>query len=124
MNAATRDAVRRRANDCCEYCRIAQAVVPFSRHHVEHVRPRKHGGNDELDNLALACIHCNLHKGPNLSGIDPETGRIVDLFSPRDDAWSEHFRRQGAEIVGVTSTGRATVVVLNMNALSRLRLRE
>ena len=28
---------------------------------------------------------CNLHKGPNLSGVDPDTGQVVRLFDPRDD---------------------------------------
>ena len=28
------------------------------------------------DNLALACAHCNRHKGPNLAGFDPETGML------------------------------------------------
>jgi hypothetical protein len=31
------------------------------------------GGSDDPDNLALACHHCNLHKGPNLAGVDPRT---------------------------------------------------
>ena len=35
------------------------------------------GSLDEVDNLALACHRCNLHKGPNLSGIDPLTGDPV-----------------------------------------------
>ena len=30
-----------------------------------------------MDNLALACIDCNLHKGPNLTGIDPETNQVT-----------------------------------------------
>jgi 5-methylcytosine-specific restriction endonuclease McrA len=35
-----------------------------------------------LENLALACIDCNLQKGPNLSGIDPETRKVTELFIP------------------------------------------
>ena len=44
--------------------------------HVEHIVPRMHGGSDDLENLALACIDCNLHKGSNLTGIDPEPSRL------------------------------------------------
>jgi len=33
------------------------------------------------ENLAFACYHCNLHKGPNLSGIDQESGALVRLFN-------------------------------------------
>jgi hypothetical protein len=30
--------------------------------HVEHVRPRIHGGSDSLENLVLACLPCNMRK--------------------------------------------------------------
>ena len=58
--------------------------------HIEHVVPKKHGGSDEIDNLALACIDCNLHEGTNLTGIDPVTGEITQLYHPRRQQWSEH----------------------------------
>ena len=93
------------------------------RFHVEHVIPRQHGGGDEPENLALACHHCNLHKGPNLTGIDPETGEIVALFHPRKQRWAEHFAWEEILIVGRTPTGRVTVRVLQMNAPARLELR-
>ena len=68
--------VRRRAAGLCEYCRIPEAAFrrPF---HIEHVIARQHGGVTELDNLALACWTCNLKKGPNLTGIDPQSKRIT-----------------------------------------------
>jgi 5-methylcytosine-specific restriction endonuclease McrA len=56
---ASRDAVRKRARDRCEYCRIRQDDLPFLRHHVEHVIPRQHGGGDDLAYLVLACYRCN-----------------------------------------------------------------
>jgi hypothetical protein len=42
----------------------------------------------------------NAHKGPNLSGLDPESGALVRLFNPRQDWWDEHFERNGVLIVG------------------------
>jgi hypothetical protein len=45
----------------------------------------------QLDNLALACWACNLKKGPNLTGLDPETEEIISLFNPRKDRWADHF---------------------------------
>jgi hypothetical protein len=39
-----------------------------------------------------AAYHCNLHKGPNLSGIDPDTGTVAPLFHPRRDTWDDHLR--------------------------------
>ena len=46
-------------------------MEPFFAYHVEHIVA--HGGRDDSENLALACYHCNAHKGPNLSGLDPES---------------------------------------------------
>jgi 5-methylcytosine-specific restriction endonuclease McrA len=91
--------------------------------HVEHILPKKHGGTDDLDNLALACVDCNLHKGSNIAGYDPETGRLTALFHPRTQPWHDHFERRGAIIVGKTPVGRATVEVLRLNTEERLQLR-
>jgi hypothetical protein len=93
-------------------------------HHIEHVIARQHGGSDDIDNLALACHRCNLHKGPNLSGVDPLTGRVEILFRPRRDQWPEHFALRGPHIEGLTPTGRATVEVLVLNDARRLELRQ
>jgi hypothetical protein len=123
MDAATRNPVRRRAGEQCEYCGLSQDDVPFVTFHVDHIIPKQHGGTGDPSNLALACHHCNLHKGTNLTGIDPDTGQVVALFSPRDPAWYEHFEVRGILIAGLTPTGRATVRVLGMNTVDRLELR-
>ena len=91
--------------------------------HVEHIVPSKHGGSDSPDNLALACIDCNLHKGSNLTGIDPESGQLTELFHPRRHQWDDHFAWNGINIVGNTSIGRTTIRVLNMNSEDQLALR-
>ena len=124
MDPQTRRTVRERAEDRCEYCRLRQEHAPLWRHQVEHIIARKHGGTDDLNNLAWACVRCNLSKASNLSGRDSDTGRIVNLFDPRQQTWWDHFAYDGAEIVGLTPTGRATVTVLNMNEPRRLALRE
>ena len=112
MDSKLRSLVRNRAGNRCEYCRIHQDDDAVFSFHVEHIIPTKHGGEDSLDNLALACQPCNLHKGPNLSGIDPDEGKVVELFNPRRDVWVEHFSFEGPVIVGITASGRATVRVL------------
>jgi hypothetical protein len=123
MDASLRNAARQRAANRCEYCRIAQEHDPYFRFHIEHVIPRQHGGGDNADNLALACMHCNLHKGPNLAGIDPDTGQLASLFNPRLQGWDEHFRMDGEWVVGLTASGRVTVYVLAMNAEDQRRIR-
>lgn len=123
ITAAIRRQVRERASHKCEYCGMNQDVEPFVTYQVEHIVAKQHGGNDDLENLALACSHGNLHKGPNLSGIDPVTGKIVRLFHPRSDVWIDHFQLAGAEILGLSPPGRATVQVLAMNARTRMDLR-
>jgi len=114
--------VRRRAGEACEYCRMPQALYegPFE---IEHVVARQHHGTTLLENLALACPRCNRFKGPNLAGIDAQTGRTVRLFHPRKDRWNEHFAWRGAELVGLTATGRVTISVLMMNDAEYVRLR-
>jgi len=123
MDSDLRASVRRRADNRCEYCRLPQSAVPMAPFHVEHIIAKQHGGQDELANLALACDRCNLHKGPNLSGVDPQTGNVVLLFHPRKNAWEENFCQQSAQILGLTATGRATVRLLDMNARRRVELR-
>jgi hypothetical protein len=115
--------VRDRAGDRCEYCLLRQQDDRFFRFHIEHIIPKQHGGRDESENLALACHQCNLHKGPNLAGIDPDTDTITPLFHPRRQDWQEHFEIRGIRIAGKTAIGRATIVVLNINSVPRLDLR-
>ncbi len=123
MDANLRAAVRERAAGCCEYCHRSQADSPLIAFHIEHIIPRKHGGSDQLDNLALACPDCNLHKGSDLAGMDPQTDAVTRLFDPRKQNWDEHFVWEGLRIVGQTAVGRATVRVLGLNAPGRLRVR-
>ncbi|MBS0210767.1 MAG: HNH endonuclease [Planctomycetes bacterium] len=125
IDAATRELVRQRAGNRCEYCLLPQDADE-ARFHVEHILAQQHAppGIDEPDNLALACHRCNLHKGPNLSSVDPTTGDIIVLFHPRRDQWRAHFALQGAAITGLTPTGRATAQLLQFNARRRLEFRE
>ncbi len=128
MDATTKNLVRQRAGDCCEYCHLPQDATPFITFHIEHVIAKQHtpddGNLDDLKRLALACDRCNLFKGPNLSSIDPNSGEIVNLFNPRTDNWNDHFATRDAKIVGLTPTGRATARLLNMNDSRRVDLRE
>ena len=124
MNTFLRELVRTRSGNRCEYCRLPQDALPSAIFHIEHIVASQHGGDDDPQNLALACDRCNAFKGPNLTGIDPHTRVVVSLFHPRTQNWTDHFHQVGFEIVGLTDVGRATVRLLNMNASRRIQLRE
>lgn len=123
MRAALRRTVEERAGQRCEYCRLHHDFQPLTPFHVEHIVARQHGGQDSPENLALACHRCNLHKGPNLTGIDPRSGEVTRLFNPRQDIWTDHFELDEGKITGLTSMGRATAELLKMNSTDRVDLR-
>jgi hypothetical protein len=122
MDAKLREFVRQRADNCCEYCQMPQAydVLPFQ---IDHIISLKHRGSSEATNLALSCYSCNVYKGPNIAGIDVETGEVTRLFHPRRDRWNDHFLWDGPYLAGSTAIGRTTIDVLSMNLLERVELR-
>jgi hypothetical protein len=121
---ATRRTVRDRAGGCCEYCRLPENDMTPT-FHVDHVLPIKHGGTDALDNLCLACMKCNAHKGHDLSGLDPMTGNLTRLFNPCLQLWDDHFLIQDdVKIIGKTPEGRVTVQLLQMNSEERIQTRQ
>ncbi|OWK38307.1 hypothetical protein FRUB_07427 [Fimbriiglobus ruber] len=46
------------------------------------------------------------------------------MFNPRRQNWKRHFRWEITTLVGKTKTGIVTIYVLNINAPSRVSLRE
>jgi HNH endonuclease len=116
---ALRHLVFERAQQRCEYCLIHHDVSIYS-HEVDHSIALKHGGQTQADNLAVACLPCNRSKGSDLTTFDPLSNAIVSLFNPRQHTWSEHFLLEDAMLVGLTPIGRATVVLLKLNASTRL----
>jgi len=115
--------VAERAAHRCEYCHLPAGCSQL-RFVCDHIIARKHGGTDEPENLAYSCPHCNSHKLDNIAGLDSSSSDPVRLFNPRNDAWSEHFRWDGAHLVGLTAIGRTTVRVLAVNDLHRWRARQ
>ena len=123
MSPRLRQLVRKRANRRCEYCRFHEDDLPLWPFHLDHIVAEQHGGPDNAANLAWACQRCNLCKGANLTAIDPDSSQVVRLFNPRTEAWAEHFALDGPRIVGLTSAGRATAWLLQMNCEERTELR-
>jgi len=113
-----RQAVRARAAGSCEYCKTTERVSGLACQ-VDHIVPVTKGGQTHLENLCLACSACNAYKGAATSAFDRESNLSVPLFHPRQHIWSEHFSwdAEGTLIIGLTPTGRATIVTLRMNNL-------
>lgn len=114
--ANTQAQVRQQANQLCEYCHTNESwqYVSFT---IDHIIPLVEGGSDTVDNLALACFHCNRRKAAKQSALDPETETVVPLFNPRLDEWSVHFKWSidGLYILPQTAIGRATAALLLLN---------
>lgn len=117
--------VRQRANLLCEYCHASEQwqYVAFT---IEHIIPLTKNGADTLDNLALACFHCNRKKSDRTTAIDPQSGVEVSLFNPRQESWSNHFiwSVDGLLIISLTPIGRTTVTALALNRARVINIRE
>jgi hypothetical protein len=119
VSASLRRLIEERADHRCEYCRLPQAIA-LHRHEPDHIVPRQHGGENDAENLALACLRCNRYKGPNIGSLDPSTGELVRFFNPRTQRWEEHFEWDGAIIHPLTAEARVTVKILRLNDEERI----
>jgi hypothetical protein len=122
MSTSRRQRVIDRAGNFCEYCQMPQGCTTLP-HEVDHIRSRKLHGSSAIENLCLACAHCNSCKGTLVSGYDPVTDETVRLFNPRIDQWDEHFDWDGPLLVGKTAIARTTIDVLNINIQLRVEHR-
>ena len=68
--------VRARAGGRCQYC-LKHESHQGATFHIEHIIPQCKGGVSDLENLALACPGCNLHKAGRITEI--ERGAIATL---------------------------------------------
>ena len=123
ISAALRREVRERAGERCEYCLLAESQA-FFPHEPDHLIALKHGGETTSANLALACFDCNRFKGSDIASLDPITGKLVALFNPRTQRWTDHFELRGGVIVPLTEVGRVTEKLLQLNLGSRVEVRE
>lgn len=48
----------------CYYCSIKIS----KKYHIDHIVPLSRGGSDDISNLCIACVSCNLQKGTKLIG--------------------------------------------------------
>ncbi|TAE57050.1 MAG: HNH endonuclease [Nostocales cyanobacterium] len=116
INVQIQEQVRKRALELCEYCHASEKwqYVLFT---VDHVIPLSKSGQDTIENLALACFHCNRKKSNHTTATDPESNQEVPLFNPRKQKWNEHFiwSKDTLKILGITPIGKATIAKLDLN---------
>lgn len=91
ISAEIRRLVAERAGRRCEYCLIHEDDT-FLGCEVDHIISKKHGGSNEPENLAYACLFCNRHKGTDIGSIYPNTGKLMRFYNPRKDRWGKHFQ--------------------------------
>ena len=122
--AELREQVLTKADGRCAYCRSLEELMGVT-FEIEHIIPKSAGGDTSQENLCLSCPTCNRYKGTRLTAQDPVSGNEVSLFHPLKQIWSEHFvwSDSGAQLIGLTPTGRATIEVLRMNRPVIIQLR-
>ena len=113
-----RHLARSRADRLCEYCLTHENDCLFTLQ-IDHIISVKHGGAATLENLAVACIFCNRHKGSDVGAIMAD-GRLARFFNPRADSWAEHFRLVGGLIEPITAIGEGTARILRFNDPERV----
>ena len=109
MSESLESRVRQRAKNRCEYCKIPSYVSNFT-FPLDHIIAQQHRGETTYENLALSCMHDNFHKGPNIAGLDPATGRLSRLFdrAAKDGTGTSHGTDQ-CWLVRPPSEGRPSM---------------
>ena len=124
LSLTEQNTIIERASGCCEYC---QSQMHYSGQSFEfdHINPVSRAGETSIENLALACGGCNRHKSNKVQGTDPATSEMVTLFNPRNQRWEAHFgwTEDYTQMIGLTSTGRATIETLKLNRVGLVNMR-
>ena len=113
-------AAAKRANECCEYCRIPN-IDSYYGFQVDHIISRKHGGKTILSNLAYACPDCNSYKGTDLGTYLTSSLILTRFFHPRLDKWVDHFETDNSGSISfLTDIGEATIKIFQINHPDRI----
>jgi 5-methylcytosine-specific restriction endonuclease McrA len=80
-----------RDNYTCQYCDL-DASQDFeiwwtANMNIDHIKPVKHGGRPDRENLAVACRACNLYKGSIDCNSREEARQIVAKKKEQARQW-------------------------------------
>jgi len=78
-----RSRVLRRDQNTCQRCGLEAT-------HVDHIIPRRLGGDDSMDNLQALCKRCNLSKGGGFFESDKTPMTPLGLYTPKNDQISHY----------------------------------
>jgi 5-methylcytosine-specific restriction endonuclease McrA len=73
-----RDRIFKRDGRVCQLCGTDEGEM-----HIDHIIPRKAGGDHSLDNLRVLCKSCNLRKGALNEGVFLARTATPPVFSAR-----------------------------------------
>lgn len=99
-------------------------MFSFIGYELDHIIPRKHGGTNELDNLAWSCAICNNNKGTDVGTFLLPELDLVRFYHPRLDVWGEHFELSNSLSAPKTDIGKATIKIFKLNDPNRIEERE
>jgi len=89
ITLSDRQAIREAFGFSCGYCGVSESDIG-GQLEIDHYRPVTKGGNDQLNNLVYACVHCNRFKGNYWP--DDNDPQSFYLLHPGEDDPSLHFR--------------------------------
>ena len=75
---AQRQRVFKRDGHVCAYCGIDEGIM-----HIDHIIPRKVGGDHALENLQVLCKSCNQAKAAKSEGVFLAQAATPPVFSER-----------------------------------------
>jgi HNH endonuclease len=110
VSRRARQGLRQRYNFCCGYCGVSEREVGAELT-VDHFRPERHGGTDEVANLVYACHACNEFKSDFWS-----TDPAHQLLHPGQDLLTEHLREEAdGTLHALTDRGAFHLAKLHLN---------
>jgi HNH endonuclease len=118
----TRLIIANRAQFKCEYCLLPEKVS-FYNFQIDHIISLKHGGNNDLENLAYCCPDCNYYKGTDLGSVIND-GKLIRFYNPRTDIWSDFFEIVNDVILSKNDIGKVTEKIFKFNDIDRLIFRK
>jgi hypothetical protein len=117
----TKIVIANRALYKCEYCLLPEKVS-FYNFQIDHIVSLKHGGSNDVENLAYCCPDCNYFKGTDLGSIINDSA-LIRFYNPRIDVLNGHFEIMNGIILPKSDIGKVIEQIFKFNDVDRLIFR-